>query len=311
MGVNSFFFLNFAENKIMDDKEYVDFYCEYCLEYETFPDFKNQTIVFNDLHNINEEQAISNAEKLDITEKKFTSCLKQRYDNSYTKFNIIALWKISLYLFQYIFFNLIYITQYRSYDEYLLYKAMMLEGFQISSIKICGTINGKNKTLLLKEKDGVDLIKKYLDSDETNNYFKSIEHNQEIVPTIAYNYYSKSTITWLFARELTNFFCAKIKSNRLPTHIKELIMYILDIFECGVKDKIDSLEKPAQKYNKIMSDAKKGKIDTAFLNYEVGNFYGILQGFSVVKNSQSAKIAKKYYQALNKSRKNNNKRTES
>ena len=83
----------------MEEMEYVKYYCEHLLETEVID---GEEYVFNDISRVDDEIAEDNARKLGIKKDVFVSEVSKRY-NSYTKpLNYDALWKLSLYLYQYI-----------------------------------------------------------------------------------------------------------------------------------------------------------------------------------------------------------------
>ena len=248
----------------MNEMEYVEYYCENLLEKEIID---GEEYAFNDISRIDDDVVEKNAEILGIKKDVFVDEVSKRY-NSYTKpLNIDALWKLSLYLYQYIYLIPVTYTEYGMVDEYMeLFTLIEKNG--LNKIQFYSSKNGKNKTVTIKSERLVEMIKTYIISehdgiiteDSLNNFdfdISKIKASKD-VDNIA-------TLKYAFIQELTNFFLINFGLKELTTSLKEVIMAIVIVFnkESFIRkertkevDRIsdDTLD---MKYNRIMFDAKK------------------------------------------------------
>ena len=100
----------------MNEMEYVEWYCTHLLDIATID---GEEYVFNDLSLTDDEVAESNAKKLGIERKKFIYELTNRYNSYAHKLNYDALWKLCLYLYQYIYLFPVSLTEISKADEYM------------------------------------------------------------------------------------------------------------------------------------------------------------------------------------------------
>ena len=84
----------------MNEMEYVAYYCEHLLETEIID---GEEYVFNDISRVDDEIVKENAKKLGIEKGVFVSEVSKRYNINTKRLDYDALWKLSLYLYQYIY----------------------------------------------------------------------------------------------------------------------------------------------------------------------------------------------------------------
>lgn len=293
----------------MNEMEYVAYYCEHLLETEVID---GEEYVFNDISRVDDEVVEDNAKKLGIKKDVFVDEVSKRY-NSYTKpLNIDALWKLSLYLYQYIYLIPVTYTEYGMVDEYMeLFTLIAKNG--LNKIQFYSSKNGKNKTVTIKSERLVEMIKTYIISehdriiteDSLNNYdfdLNKIKASKD-VDNIA-------TLKYTFIQELTNFFLKKFGINELTTPLKGVIMAIVIVFnkesfkrkERGLEIDRDSDDTLDMKYNRIISDAKKDRLIKTLHSHEVGLLDKDPMPFTLMLNPKTVKTRSEYYEMLKKYR---------
>lgn len=296
----------------MNEMEYVEYYCEHLLETEVID---GEEYVFNDISRVDDEIVEDNAKKLGIKKDVFVSEVSKRY-NSYTKpLDYDALWKLSLYLYQYIYLTPVIYTEYGMVDEYMeLFTFITKRG--LNKIQFYAS-NGKNKTVTIKSEKLVNIIATSILNEHNNiiteeslkNYdfdISKIKSSKDVDNT--------STLKYVFIQELTNFFTKKF--GLLTTPMKVVIMAIVMVFnkesfkkkERGKendKNKIDrdSDDTLDMKYNRLMSDAKKGRLIKTLYSHEVGLLDKEPMPFTILLNPKTPKIRSEYFELLKSYRK--------
>lgn len=292
---------------LMNEMEYVKYYCEHLLEKEIID---GEEYVFNDISRVDDVVVEKNAEILGIKKDVFVDEVSMRY-NSYTKpLNIDALWKLSLYLYQYIYLIPVSFTEYGMVDEYMeLFTLIAKNG--LNKIQFYSSKNGKNKTVTIKSERLVEMIKTYIISehdriiteDSLNNFdfdISKIKASKD-VDNIA-------TLKYVFIQELSNFFLKKFEIDELTPSMKQVIMAIIIVFnkesftrkERGTD--IDSDDTLDMKYNRIMSDARKDRLIKILHSHEIGLLDKEPMPFAILLNPKTVKTRSDYYEMLKKYR---------
>ena len=296
----------------MNEMEYVEYYCEHLLETEVID---GEEYVFNDISRVDDEIVEDNAKKLGIKKDVFISEVSKRY-NSHTKpLDFDALWKLSLYLYQYIYLTPVVYTEYGMVDEYMeLFTFITKRG--LNKIQFYAS-NGKNKTVTIKSEELVNIIATSILNEHNNiiteeslkNYdfdISKIKSSKDVDNT--------STLKYVFIQELNNFFTKKF--GLLTTPMKVVIMAIVMVFnkesfkkkERGKendKNKIDRYSDDTldMKYNRLMSDAKKGRLIKTLYSHEVGLLDKEPMPFTILLNPKTPKIRSEYFELLKSYRK--------
>lgn len=134
--------------------EYVKWYSTHLLErYEQ----DGEEYVFNDLSLTNDEVAESNAKKLGIEKDRFIKELTARYNNVAPILNYNALWKLSLYLYQYLYLFPVALTKIREADEYMRLLTFV-DKYGLHKIQFVGSKDGKNKTVSIENDELITKI---------------------------------------------------------------------------------------------------------------------------------------------------------
>ena len=296
----------------MNEMEYVEYYCEHLLETEVID---GEEYVFNDISRVDDEIVEDNAKKLGIKKDVFISEVSKRY-NSHTKpLDFDALWKLSLYLYQYIYLTPVIYTEYGMVDEYMeLFTFITKRG--LNKIQFYAS-NGKNKTVTIKSEELVNIIATSILNEHNNiiteeslkNYdfdISKIKSSKDVDNT--------STLKYVFIQELTNFFTKKF--GLLTTPMKVVIMAIVMVFnkesfkkkERGKendKNKIDRYSDDTldMKYNRLMSDAKKERLIKILHSHEIGLLEKDPMPFTIMMNPKTIKIRSEYFELLKSYRK--------
>lgn len=298
--------------RLMNEMEYVEWYSTHLLEkYEQ----DGEEYVFNDLSLTNDVGAESNAKKLGIEKERFIKELTYRYNNVAPKLNYNALWKLSLYLYQYLYLFPVALTKIREADEYMKLLTFV-DKYGIDKIQFVGSKDGKNKTVSIENDELITKILRYLVSEhdsimseeKTKHYDVDINR---LIPSKEYE--EESTLDWAFIQELTLFFKSYLGVDELSPSIKIVIMTILIVFkkeefvrkERKTDKEVDSLDTLNMKYARIMSDAKKDRIIKNLHSHAIGILNGEPMPFTILTHPESVRIRLEYEEMINKYRKKN------
>ncbi len=294
----------------MNEMDYVKYYCEHLLDKAIID---KEEYVFNDISLIDDWMAESNAERLGIKKDVFVYEVSQRY-NSYTKpLNYDALWKLSLYLYHYIYLFPVTYTEYGMVAEYMeLFTFIAKNG--LNKVQLYASNNGKNKTITIKNEKLVDMIATYiinehnnlLTEDSLNNFdfdISKIRASKDVDNT--------TTLKYAFIQELTSFFLKWFDIDKLTTPMKVVIMSIIMIFnkesfnrkERSKEVNRDSGDTLDMKYNRLMSDAKKERLIKIMHSHEIGLLDKDPMPFTIMMNPKTIKIRSEYFELLKKYRK--------
>ena len=295
----------------MNEMEYVAYYCEHLLETEVID---GEEYVFNDISRVDDEIVEDNAKKLGIKKDVFVSEVSKRY-KSYTKpLNYDALWKLSLYLYHYIYLFPVTYTVYGMVDEYMeLFTLIAKKG--IKKIQFYPSCNNDKGTVTIKNEKLVDMIATYIINEHnkllTEDSLKNFDFDISKIRA-SKDVDNTTTLKYVFIQELTNFFTKKF--GLLTTSMKVVIMAIVMVFnkesfikkERGKKnneidrDSDDTLD---MKYNRLMSDAKKGRLIKTLYSHEVGLLDKEPMPFAILINPKTSKIRSEYFELLKSYRK--------
>ena len=297
----------------MNEMEYVEWYSTHLLErYEQ----DGEEYVFNDLSLTNDVGAESNAKKLGIEKERFIKELTYRYNNVAPKLNYNALWKLSLYLYQYLYLFPVALSKIREVDEYMRLLTFV-DKYGIDKIQFIGSKDGKNKTVSVENEELIKKFFNYLVSEQNNivteeNLTNYVIEPDKLIPSKEYE--KESTLDWAFVQELTLFFKSYLGVDELSPSIKTVIMTILIVFKKeefvrkergNGKDVVDSLDTLNMKYARIMSDAKLGRIIKDLHSHALGIIDGELMPFTILPHPESTKIRAGYEEMINNYRKRN------
>ena len=304
--------------RLMDEMEYVKYYCDHLLETAVID---GEEYVFNDISRVDDKIVEENAKKLGIKKDVFVDEVSKRYNSQTKPLNYDALWKLSLYLYQYIYLTPVIYTEYGMVDEYMeLFTLIAKKG--LKKIQFYPSINDDKGKVTIKDEKLVDMIATYiinehnkiLTEDSLNNYdfdISKIKASKDID--------NMSTLKYAFIQELTNFFTQKF--GIFTSSMKVVIMAILIVFnkESFIKkervkisddnkkidrDSDDTLD---MKYNRIMSDAKKDRLIKTLYSHEIGILNKEPMPFAFMPNPKSHKTRYEYFELLKKYRKEKDK----
>ncbi len=302
--------------RLMDEMEYVKYYCDHLLETAVID---GEEYVFNDISRVDDKIVEENAKKLGIKKDVFLVEVSKRYNSNTKPLNYDALWKLSLYLYQYIYLTPVIYTEYGMVDEYMeLFTLIAKKG--LKKIQFYPSINDDKGKVTIKDEKLVDMIATYiinehnktLTEDSLNNYdfdISKIKASKDID--------NMSTLKYAFIQELTNFFTHKF--GIFTSSMKVVIMAILIVFnkESFIKkervkisddnkkidrDSDDTLD---MKYNRIMYDANKDRLIKTLYSHEIGILNKEPMPFAFMLNSKTAKTRSEYFEWLKKYREKN------
>jgi len=295
----------------MNEMEYVAYYCEHLLETGVID---GEEYVFNDISRVDDEIVEDNAKKLGIEKDVFVSEVSGRYNSNTKPLNYDALWKLSLYLYQYIYLTPVVYTEYGMVDEYMeLFTLIAKKG--IKKIQFYPSSNNDKGTVTIKNEKLVDMIATYIINEHnkllTKDSLKNFDFDISKIRA-SKDVDNTATLKYAFIQELTNFFTKKF--GLLTTPMKVVIMAIVMVFnkesfkkkERGKKnDKIDrdSDDTLDMKYNRLMSDAKKGRLIKTLYSHEVGFLDKEPMPFAILINQKTSKIRSEYFELLKSYRK--------
>ncbi len=296
--------------RLMDEMEYVEWYCSHLLEKDVIED---EEYVFNDLYLINDEVAEDNAKKLGINKEVFLHEVSKRYNSPSKRLNYDALWKLSLYLYHYIYLSPVICSEYGTVDEYMELITFIAKN-GINKIQFYASHHSKNKTVTIKNEKLVDMIATYiinehnkiLNKDSLNNYdfdFTKIKASKDVE--------NITTLKFAFIQELTIFFKSKFGIDELTTPMKIVIMARVIVFnkESFVRkerskevdrDSDDTLD---MKYTRLIYDAKKERLIKTLYSHEIGILNKEPMPFAFMLNSKTPKTRSEYFELLKKYRK--------
>ena len=289
----------------MEEMEYVKYYCDHLLEKAIID---KEEYVFNDISLIDDGMAESNAEKLGIKKYVFIDEVSKRY-KSYTKpLNYDALWKLSLYLYQYIYLFPVAYTEYGMVDEYMeLFTFIANNG--LDKIQFYASNNGKNKTVTIKNEKLMDMVATYIINEHnkliTEYSLKNFDFDISKIRA-SKDVDNTTTLKYAFIQELTSFFLKWFNIDKLTTPMKVVIMAIVMVF---IKESFNKKERSKEvnresndtldmKYNRLISDAKKDRLIKILHSHEIGLLDKDPMPFTILKNPKTVRIRSEYYELL-------------
>ena len=264
--------------------------------------------------------AEGNAEKLGIKKDVLIDEVSKRYEEYGIRTKPLdydALWKLSLYLYQYIYLTPVALTEYGMVDEYMeLFTLIAQNG--LNKIQFYASNNGKNKSVTINSEKLVDVIANFIlnehnniiTEDSLNNYdfdISKIKASKDIDNT--------TTLKYAFIQELTSFFLKWFNIDKLTTPMKVVIMAIVMVFN---KDSFDKKERSKEvnrdsddtldmKYNRLMSDAKNNRLIRIMHSHEVGLLDKEPMPFAFMPNPKTRKTRYEYFELLKNYRKDKEK----
>lgn len=269
----------------MNENEYIDYYCQHLLVRVQLDD---KTAYYdNDIRSLNYDAVLHNAEEFNITRKSFVSAVKIEAVECKKPINLDALWKLSVCIWHWKALHLVFMPEIRDVDNYVKLASLLKNGLDVESITITGKLPNKSKrTKITLQSDEVlssffnamfneSFLERMIDDDHVKHYkLGKMQFTLDVL--------EKRTIAYQIARELAEFFYLFNGKTKIDDKTKRLIMSILAAF---------SLVPPASDntdYNKLFSDAKKGRLPICDNYYEATIIagYGILD-YTIVKSPDS------------------------
>ena len=227
--------------------------------------------------------------------------------------NYDALWKLSLYLYQYIYLTPVAYTEYEMVDEYLeLFTFIAKNG--LNKVQFYASNNGKNKTVTINNEKLVDMIATYIINEHnkliTEDSLKNFDFDISKIKA-SKDVDNTTTLKYAFIQELTSFFLKWFNIDKLTTPMKVVIMTIVMVFnkesfnkkERSTEVNRDSDDTLDMKYNRLMSDAKKDRLIKIMHSHEVGLLEKDPMPFTIMMNPKTIKIRSEYFEMLKKYRK--------
>ena len=291
----------------MNEMEYVEYYCEHLLETEVID---GEEYIFNDISRVDDEIVEENAKKLGIKKDVFVSEVSKRYNINTKPLDYDALWKLSLYLYQYIYLTPVIYTEYGMVDEYMeLFTFITKRG--LNKIQFYAS-NGKNKTVTIKSEKLINMIATSILNEHntiiTEESLKNFDFDISKIKA-SKDVDNTSTLKYAFIQELTTFFTKRF--GLLTTPMKVVIMAIVMVFNKESFDKKertkevdrDSDDTLDKKYNRLIYDAKKERLIKTLYSHEVGLLDKEPMPFAILINPKTSKIRSEYFKLLKNYRK--------
>ena len=298
--------------RLMDEMEYVKYYCDHLLETAVID---GEEYVFNDISRVDDKIVEENAKKLGINKEVFLHEVSKRYNSPSKRLNYDALWKLSLYLYHYIYLSPVICSEYGTVDEYMELITFIAKN-GLNKIQFYASNNGKNKTVTIKNEKLVDMIATYIINEHNKILNKDSLNNYDFDLTkikVSKDVENITTLKYAFIQELTIFFKSKFGIDELTTPMKVVIMAIVIVFnkESFVRkerskevdrDSDDTLD---MKYTRLIYDAKKDRLIKTLYSHEIGILNKEPMPFAFMLNSKTAKTRSEYFEWLKKYREKN------
>lgn len=268
--------------------DYIDFYTKNLLIVAKANGIISQDMILNDISLFNEDVVLSNLKAFNVSEPEFYNKVRTE------EFGLSALWKLSAYLFNYVMCFPVCISQIRAVDEYLDLLTSQLKGMDIEKITFTVKAKGESKArhIIFNKIELIDTICKHLFAKPTLDTIVTDEARKDYQfgeYDIAGNILSKRNLNWLFAQELTRFILAYKKLENMSDKEKQLVMDILFAFNRYSQPQL------SVDYNKLFSDAKKGRMETLYYNLDsIFCINNSIQPFALVKHPETVRIAQEY-----------------
>ena len=263
----------------------MDYYCQNLLWQVQLDD--NKTYYDNDISTLNYDAVLHNAEEFGITKELFLSAVKFYADKCKQHINIDALWKLSALIWHWKALHIVAIPEIRDVDLYVKLASLLQAGLDVESITITGKMPNKTKRTKITLSSN-EVISIFFDSMFCNSFSKKMIADDKMKHytigrlRFTIEVLDKRTIAYQVARELTDFFCKFNGVKKIDGATKDLIMSILYIFS------LVSEEKNNTDYNKLFSDAKKGRLPICDNYYQptIIKGFGILD-YTIIKSPDS------------------------
>lgn len=274
------FFVTFAS---MNENEYMDFYCQHLL-WQVQLDEKT-AYYDNDISTLNYDAVIHNAHEFGITKDSFISAVKHYADKK--NINLDALWKLSALIWHWKALHLIAMPEIRDVDQYVKFATLLQAGLDVESITITGKMPNKTKRTKITLSSN-EVISNFFDamfSEAFSGKMMADDNRKRYTlgsMRFAIDVLDKRTIAFQIARELAEFFYQFNGKKKSDESTKLLIMSILANFSLVPKGSNNT------DYNKLFSDAKKGRLPICDHCYQptIIKGYGILD-YTIIKSPNS------------------------
>ena len=155
----------------MNENEYIDYYCQHLLVRVQLDD---KTAYYdNDIHTLNYDAVLHNAEEFNITKKTFFSAVKFEVDASKKPINLDALWKLSISIWHWKALHLVFVPEIRDVDNYVKLASLLKGGLDVESITITGKLPNKSKrTKITLSSD--DVLSTFLEAMFNKSFFNTV-----------------------------------------------------------------------------------------------------------------------------------------
>lgn len=269
----------------MNENEYVDYYCQNLLWRVQLDD---KTAYYdNDISTLNYDAVLHNAGEFNITKKTFLSAVQYDADKCKEPINLDALWKLSILIWHWKALHVVFLSEIRDVDQYIKLASLLNNGLDVESITITGKFPNKTKrTKIVLSSDVV--LSNFLNSMFNDSFSREImaddnrKHYTLGRMQFTIDVLDKRTIAYQIARELTDFFFHYRGKGKTDEATKNLIMSILSNFSLVTKASNNT------DYNKLFSDAKKGRLHVCDNYYQPTLIKGIgILDYTIVKSPDS------------------------
>ena len=269
----------------MNENEYMDFYCQHIL-WQVQLDEKT-AYYDNDISTLNYDAVLHNAGEFGITKESFLSVVKSYSDKCKHPINLDALWKLSILIWHWKALHLIAMPEIRDVDQYVRFVHLLEAGMDVETITITGKLPNKSKRtkITLSSNEVISNFFNAMFSESFSSKMMADGNRKRYTlgrMRFALDVLDKRTIAFQIARELTEFFYQFNGKKKTDEPTKLLIMSILANFSLAPKGSNNT------DYNKLFSDAKKGRLPICDHCYQptIIKGYGILD-YTIIKSPDS------------------------
>lgn len=279
----------------MNENEYIDYYCEHLLVFVYLDEKKGY--YDNNIRTENYEYALHNAELCDINKERFVYSLNYYVKNCKRPINIEALWKFSITVWMWKLFSRVIMPEMGAVDQYLKLINNINQGLDVRKIVFTGRQPNKTKDINITISEDI-LIGKFFEFLYSEELIKSVltEENLKNYPKthcyFAMELLPKRTLAFQLARELTLLFEHLFQIKPLDESLKTIIMATLSNLNLAAKAANND------DYNKLFSDAKKGRLPICDNYYRTSVLQGVgVLPYSFINNPDSVKERKTFFES--------------
>lgn len=269
----------------MNENEYMDFYCQHLL-WQVQIDEKT-AYYDNDISTLNYEAVLQNAAQFNISKESFLYAVKFDAEKCKKPINIDALWKLSILIWHWKALHLIAMPEIRDVDQYVRFAKLLQAGMVVENITITGKLPNKSKRTKITLSSS-EVISNFYDAMFSDSFYSKMmaDDNKKRYTLgkirFALDVLDKRTISFQIARELAEFFYQFNDKKKIDEPTKSLIMSILANFS------LVPIGSNNTDYNKLFSDAKKGRLPICDHCYQptIIKGFGIFD-YTIIKSPES------------------------